>query len=322
MKSFLIFIVTTCLVLVLDKVTHAQTDQCDLVDVRPLDGGSPLMVIDNFMDYDILHQLYIQLTLSLQWKPQSSLHREEFAQWEEESFFDRLFYPSSPDQKGGFPGLVAELSKAYSDAFHQELQRYQDQLTEVFDIANKDDKGDVQLLITPFSFFANVCYHPDSLLPVQSIPHMDRGFNNRGTHQYDSLSLAMVHYINPNYKGTGGTAMYKERVTNSSRFNAQDCQNLMKKAAHSSDRFQQWGCHCLWPSLQTDCRERVQRIGNQQGYGRNISEHYELLEHASYVFNRLVIYDPNQLHSAYIDNVDDLTCSPKDGRLTTNLFLI
>ena len=40
-------------------------------------------------------------------------------------------------------------------------------------------------------------------------------------------------------------------------------------------------------------------------------------------FNRAVIYSAKQLHNAYIDDraVGQLSCSPKQGRLTANVFL-
>ena len=36
----------------------------------------------------------------------------------------------------------------------------------------------------------------------------------------------------------------------------------------------------------------------------------------------LVLYDPNQLHAAFIDNVLDLSCAPQNGRVTANLMLV
>ena len=40
-------------------------------------------------------------------------------------------------------------------------------------------------------------------------------------------------------------------------------------------------------------------------------------------FNRAVIYSAKQLHNAYIDDraVGQLSCAPKQGRLTANVFL-
>ena len=48
-----------------------------------------------------------------------------------------------------------------------------------------------------------------------------------------------------------------------------------------------------------------------------------LLHVVTPAFNRAVIYSAQQLHNAYIDDraVEQLSCSPKRGRLTANVFL-
>lgn len=318
-----------------------KAEQCQSVHVRPLKRSENefVAVIDNFMNGDVLvHDVYRHLASVSSttakhdvWRMQSPLHRDELAQQHFHksgavSGEDTLFHPRQPDPTGGFPGMIADLTQTYRDAFLQALRPYQGQLVELF--GDGVITTNASMTITPFSFFGNVCFHPDSLLPIQSIPHVDRGYNNRGTHQYDSLSLALVHYIHPNYKGRGGTAFYKEKLTNSSRFNTQDCQRLMQTSGktfqpQSKDHLWHASCHCLWPSLQSACRGRVDFVGRQQGYGSDIAEHYELLEHAPYAFNRLVVYDPNQLHAAYVDQdvKSFLSCKPEYGRLTANLFL-
>ena len=52
-------------------------------------------------------------------------------------------------------------------------------------------------------------------------------------------------------------------------------------------------------------------------------EYFDLLHVATPAFNRAVIYSAQQLHNAYIDDraVGQLSCSPKQGRLTANVFL-
>ena len=52
-------------------------------------------------------------------------------------------------------------------------------------------------------------------------------------------------------------------------------------------------------------------------------EYFDLLHVVTPAFNRAVIYSAKQLHNAYIDEaaVGQLSCSPKEGRLTANVFL-
>ena len=52
-------------------------------------------------------------------------------------------------------------------------------------------------------------------------------------------------------------------------------------------------------------------------------EYFDLLHVVTPAFNRAVIYSAKQLHNAYIDDraVGQLSCSPKQGRLTANVFL-
>ena len=52
-------------------------------------------------------------------------------------------------------------------------------------------------------------------------------------------------------------------------------------------------------------------------------EYFDLLHVVTPAFNRAVIYSAQQLHNAYIDDraVGQLSCSPKQGRLTANVFL-
>ena len=52
-------------------------------------------------------------------------------------------------------------------------------------------------------------------------------------------------------------------------------------------------------------------------------EYFDLLHVVTPAFNRAVIYSAKQLHNAYIDDraVGQLSCAPKQGRLTANVFL-
>ena len=52
-------------------------------------------------------------------------------------------------------------------------------------------------------------------------------------------------------------------------------------------------------------------------------EYFDLLHVVTPAFNRAVVYSAKQLHNAYMDDraVGQLSCSPKQGRLTANVFL-
>lgn len=204
-------------------------------------ASSVVVVIDNFFpDSFLRNDIYgNHLTSIADWIPQSWAHRDHYQQQQQRQQSSTqldterwLYRPPFPEKTGGFPGVVSTINQQYQQVFLEQLKRHGNNLTSAFIHLQQEQQGD-DLQLSRFSFFGNVCYHPDALLPIQSVPHVDRGENARTTEQQDTLALAAIHYVSPHYQGKGGTALYHEFVTNTSRFNTADCRALLRQAAQT-----------------------------------------------------------------------------------------
>ena len=62
----------------------------------------------------------------------------------------------------------------------------------------------------------------------------------------------------------------------------------------------------------------------REGYQALGDEAYELLKVVPYRYNRAVIYSAKQLHNSYTDGpaLQALSCDPRRGRLTANMFIL
>lgn len=140
----------------------------------------------------------------------------------------------------------------------------------------------------PMCHYSLVTTHAAQLAPMQRIPHVD---------SIDGKGLASVHYL---FKANlGGTAFYRHRATG---FEFIDAARRDAYFAH----FEQ---------LVNDPDSLP------SAYINGDTEAFEQIGSAAAVFNRIVIYRRNSLHSACIDQNFAPDPNPLTGRLSINCFI-
>ena len=144
------------------------------------------------------------------------------------------------------------------------------------------------------TFTFSLCHYslvttpPDQLAPLQRIPHYD---------SVDPTGLATVHYL---FKGAlGGTAFYRHRRTGFEYIDA-------------SRRDAYFGA--------LDAEMNDPHAMNA-GYINGDSPLFEQIAREDGVFNRIIIYRRNSLHSGSIDKDFVPDPDPATGRLSINCFL-
>lgn len=133
-------------------------------------------------------------------------------------------------------------------------------------------------------FFGLTTQSSADMTPRQAIPHTDSG---------NLHSFATVHYLRGDF---GGTAFFRHKATG---FEA-----ISNVESHPFGKL------------------RLQEIADRDGQATDtlITELYEEIFCVEPVFNRLVVYRANQLHSARVENAAQLTDDARTGRLTANTF--
>jgi hypothetical protein len=149
-----------------------------------------------------------------------------------------------------------------------------------------------ELKFNTFNF--SMCHYslvttpPDKLGMVQRIPHAD-SFENRG--------LAAVHYL---FRGNlGGTAFYRHRKTGFEYLNENRKLEYFRSLEAENDG----------PNM-----PRAEYINGDTPL-------FEQIDKQEGVFNRLLIYRRNSLHSGCIDKDFILDPNPLSGRLSINSFI-
>lgn len=129
---------------------------------------------------------------------------------------------------------------------------------------------------------------PEKLTPVQRIPHVD---------SFDDYGLASVHYL---FKGNlGGTAFYRHRETGYEYID-----ESRKLTYFKSLEAENGGPNMPGPEYINGDTALFEQIGKQEG-----------------VFNRMLIYRRNSLHSGCIAKNFPLDTNPLTGRLSLNSFI-
>jgi hypothetical protein len=138
------------------------------------------------------------------------------------------------------------------------------------------------------AFFSLTCMPEADLAIPQRMPHVD----TQRPHYF-----AILHYLNPHEYG--GTGFYQHRPTGYERITE-------RRYHHYFLAVKQFMMQNGFP---------------ENRYCRSSDDHYELIDKVDYVFNRLVIYPGNLLHSGMISPNRDLSSNPEKGRLTANIFI-
>lgn len=142
--------------------------------------------------------------------------------------------------------------------------------------------------VFPMCHFSLVTLPPDKLAFLQRVPHID---------SVRAEGLASVHYL---FHGDwGGTDFYRHRR---SGFETVD-------PARKESYFR-----CLE-------QERLDFGGQTQGYIGGDNDLFERIAQVQGVFNRMVVYRRNSLHSGSIDNKQVPPPDPMTGRLSINTFI-
>lgn len=163
------------------------------------------------------------------------------------------------------------------------LQSLQPTLLEVFALPQR-----------PLSF--SVCHYsivttpPTQLKLLQRIPHFDT---------VEPHALAAVHYL---FQGDlGGTAFYRHRKTGFERIDQHRMPDYYRSLESENDG----------PNLPKATA----------GYIQGDTPLFEQIANPAGVFNRLVIYPRNLLHSGHIPASSLLSADPRLGRLTISSFI-
>lgn len=143
-------------------------------------------------------------------------------------------------------------------------------------------------LAFPLCHYSLVTRPPESLAFLQRIPHIDSVAAN---------GLATVHYLFRG--GWGGTAFYRHRKTH---YEYIDESRL--------DRYSR-----------TLRQEEVERDAPTAGYIDGDTPLFEQIAKVDGVFNRLIVYKRNSLHSGSIDSGRVPPPDPLAGRLSINSFI-
>jgi hypothetical protein len=155
------------------------------------------------------------------------------------------------------------------------------------------------LLLTYFglagnSFKFSLCHYSlvtmpaDKLGPLQRIPHFD---------SVDPTGLATVHYL---FNGAlGGTAFYRHRKTGYEYIDA------ARRDAY----------------FRALDEENIHAASTTQGYINGDTALFEQIASEEGVFNRMLIYRRNSLHSGSIDRNFVPDANPVTGRLSINTFM-
>src|SRR5690606_12192128 len=135
--------------------------------------------------------------------------------------------------------------------------------------------------------YSLVTMPPERLAFLQRVPHVDSVAAN---------GLATVHYL---FRGDwGGTAFYRHRAT----------------GFESVDESRQ---QAYFAELEQESRHE----DATDGYIRGDSPLFERIDAVEGVFNRLVVYRRNSLHSGDIDNARIPPADALAGRLSINSFI-
>ncbi|RPF72187.1 DUF6445 family protein [Aurantiacibacter spongiae] len=141
--------------------------------------------------------------------------------------------------------------------------------------------------------FSLVTLPPESLAPLQRIPHHDHDLKGDG-----SQVIAVMHYLlGPE---SGGTAFYRHRRTGFETI--------------TPARFPAFG-----EALEQDAREYGEPPAR---YFYGDDERYELIAEVEARPDRLILYRGRTLHSGVIPDARALSDDPAKGRLTVNMFLV
>jgi Family of unknown function (DUF6445) len=135
--------------------------------------------------------------------------------------------------------------------------------------------------------FCIVTTQREALHPLQSIPHIDTTY---------PLQFAILHYLC--HDNFGGTAMYRQNATGIERVTTA-CDEAYRNARDAG--------------LNNHPPRRDYIIADDSDYSQ--------IAAFGAAFDRVIIYPSNLLHSGIISKATPLIPDPRQGRLTSNIFV-
>ena len=178
---------------------------------------------------------------------------------------------------GGYPGRRAPVPASYARALIRRI-----------DPAIRRELLPGPARLARFdAFFAMVTRPPESLHPLQRLPHIDIA---------DPWRVALVHFLCG--EPFGGTAFFRQEATGLEQVTPPE------REAHATAR-----------------AEAMARLDAAHGYPGERPPGYSEIARFPARFDRLLAYRSLSLHSGIIDDPALLSPDPLQGRLTTTLFL-
>jgi hypothetical protein len=189
--------------------------------------------------------------------------------------------PFPPMDKGYYPGLRRFIAKA-----DQAASNYVDCTLEAIApfIADAFGADGFDLLEASFSI---VTSNPAALQPPQRAPHFDTT---------DPKLYAVLHYLN--VPPDSGTAFFRQRSTG------------IEQATETNNGI-----------LVRVARREMATLPAGSGYILGSNPHYEQIGAVDAVPDRLIIYQGSLLHCGIIPPGMNRSANPREGRLTTNIFV-
>ena len=151
-------------------------------------------------------------------------------------------------------------------------------------IAGAFDVGGFALIEASFSLVTD---RPIQLLPPQRCPHFD---------STDQKYYALLHYLR--VPANSGTAFYRQRSTGIERVTDGNLPNFVRTA-----------------------QAEVVRLPPDSGYISGSDAFFEQIGAIEAIPDRMIIYQGSLLHSGIIPTDMNFSTDPREGRLTTNIFV-
>lgn len=258
--------------------------------------GEYVTVIDNFLGSEDAEEA-AKRAKRAEYAPFHPDHKQEYENIKSRG--NRLFAPRTP--RAVFPGVAARVDTWYAEKLKSALEKR--------GIEGGNSSWGVDKTA---AFWGLVCYAPKSLSHEQRAPHVDRDAKT-------NPQRALVHYLSKSRSDWGGTGFYRERQSQTSLFRdlSVDSYFLTGSATYncSLNSRRAFDAHC-----RSSSKSSIDRRG-RPFYQAKSDDEFELLHVVPFQFDRAVIYDAMQLHSAYIETSARLSCDPEHGRLAASVFL-
>lgn len=180
------------------------------------------------------------------------------------------------DDTNFYPGLRAPAAADYQEQLTALLQQ---PVADTFGLAS------TAKLETTVSAYSLPAQPPETLRPIQCIPHIDAPDENQ---------LAVVHYLSSH--PFGGTGFYRHIQSGLENVNQSNVKQYFAEVK----------------------QEAMQEGKKLIRYMNGSNTLFERIASVDFKYNRVVVYRSNCLHAGNLDATRDINANPESGRLTLN----